>query len=136
MRKYPLSDLPKRARKKTSKKPKPYKKPPPRLVHKPLRTILAERRASEAAAREESPSISSEAASELDAMQEPELELEVDSEIIRYTLTWRAVVGATPIANTAKRVYIYGGFVYFQLIAWIDEVRAKHPGRFELIALI
>ena len=69
-------------------------------------------------------------------MQEPEPELEVDSEIIRYTLTWRAVVGATPIANTAKRVYIYGGFVYFQLIAWIDEVRAKHPGRFEPIALI
>ena len=128
----------KQARKKILKKPKPYKKLPPQPVHKSLRTILAERRATEAAAREESPSVSSEAASEPDTMQEPEPELEpeVDSEIIRYTLTWRAVVGATPLANTAKRVHIYGGFVYFQLIAWINEVWAKYPGRFEPIALI
>jgi len=96
-------------------KPKPYKKLPPQLVHKSLHIILAERQTAKATVREESPSVLSEAASKLDAMQEPEPE--VDSEIIQYTLTWRAVVGATPLANTAKRVHIYGGFVYFQLIA-------------------
>ena len=92
------------------KKPKPYKKPPPRLVHKSLRIILAERRATEAV-REESPLVLSEAVSELDVIQE--LEPEVDLEIIQYTLTWRVVVGAIPLANTAKRVHIYGGFIYF-----------------------
>ena len=76
-----------------------------------LRIILAERRATEAAAREESPLVLSEAVSEPDTIQE--LEPEVDLEIIRYTLTWRAVVGAIPLANTAKRVHIYRGFIYF-----------------------
>ena len=104
----------KRARKKNIKKPKPLKKPNARasLRYKSRRTASTGRQNQEVVDLvDSSPPELPGPASELDTTQWQESE----SEPITYTLVWRVVVGNTPIANTAKRMYVYC-FRYHNLI--------------------
>ena len=121
------------ARKKNIKKPKPLKKPNTKdhLHHKSLHTILPEHQNQEVVNLvDSSPPKSPGPASELNTIQDQELEPEPKLEPIAYTLTQRVVVGNTFLGNTAQQVYVYG-FRYYQLIYWINTIRKKHLRRFE-----